>query len=107
MGPPLATGKGASIGCGAGTLSRLWAELEYEVHGIDVNKPLVELAIQRAEEDGLEIDFRVGTATALPWPDESIDVCTAPELLEHVTEWDACIDEFCRVLKATVLKPCE
>jgi ubiquinone/menaquinone biosynthesis C-methylase UbiE len=89
----------ADIGCGAGTQARLWAGLGHRVHGLDVNEPLIQLARQRAKENGLEVSFEVGTATSLPWPDASMDVCLVPELLEHVKDWEACLNEAARVLK--------
>lgn len=89
----------ADIGCGAGTLSQLWAELGHRVHGLDVNASLIELAQQRANEGNLHIDFQVGSATHLPWSDESMDVCLVPELLEHIAEWQVCLDEFSRILR--------
>lgn len=88
----------ADIGCGAGTQSLLWAELGHSVLGLDVNGPLVEVARQRAEQRGAQIDFRVGTATALPLRDSSIDVCLLPELLEHVADWESCLREAGRVV---------
>lgn len=87
------------IGCGAGTQCRLWAQLGHHVHGLDVNAPLVEVARQRAREEQLEIQFDVGSATALPYADASMDVSLLPELLEHVADWEACINEAVRVLK--------
>lgn len=89
----------ADIGCGAGTLSQLWAELGHRVHGLDVNASLIELAQQRANEGNLHIDFQVGSATNLPWSDESMDICLVPELLEHIAEWQVCLDEFARILR--------
>lgn len=89
----------ADIGCGAGTQSLLWAELGHRVHGVDVNAPLIELARQRAASAGYSVDFQIGTAVQLPWPGESMDICLAAELLEHVAEWEACLEEFTRVLK--------
>jgi 2-polyprenyl-6-hydroxyphenyl methylase/3-demethylubiquinone-9 3-methyltransferase len=89
----------ADIGCGAGTQSRVWAEAGQKVHALDVNQPLVELGRKRAAEAGYDIDFRVGSATALPWADESMDVCIALELLEHVSDWQSCIREFTRILR--------
>src|SRR5687768_6475457 len=88
----------ADIGCGAGTQSLLWAELGHSVIGLDVNAPLVEVAQRRAAERGLRVDFRVGTATALPLEDSSVDVCLLPELLEHVRDWEACLREATRSL---------
>jgi 2-polyprenyl-6-hydroxyphenyl methylase/3-demethylubiquinone-9 3-methyltransferase len=89
----------ADIGCGAGTQSLIWAELGHRVHAVDVNEPLVDLGRERATRAGFAIDFRVGSATALPWPDESVDVCVALELLEHVAEWHICLSEFVRILR--------
>lgn len=87
------------IGCGAGTQARLWAELGHRVFGLDVNQPLVELGRKRAIEQGLAIQFEVGTATKLPYADTSMDVCLMPELLEHVEDWQSCLSEAVRVLK--------
>jgi 2-polyprenyl-3-methyl-5-hydroxy-6-metoxy-1,4-benzoquinol methylase len=87
------------IGCGAGTQSRLWAEAGHHVHGVDVNAPLIDLARQRAKDAGLAIRFDVGTATALPYENGSMDVCLLPELLEHVADWESCLNEAIRVLR--------
>lgn len=87
------------IGCNAGTQARMWAKLGHEVTGLDVNEPLLELARSRARDDGLSIQFDVGTATALPYADASFDVCLLPELLEHVGDWESCLREAVRVLK--------
>ncbi|NMG56084.1 class I SAM-dependent methyltransferase [Aromatoleum aromaticum] len=88
----------ADIGCGAGTFSRLWAELGHEVHGLDVNGPLIEIARMRASEAGFSIEFDVGSATRLPYPDGSMNVVLLPELLEHVADWQSCLNEAARVL---------
>jgi 2-polyprenyl-6-hydroxyphenyl methylase/3-demethylubiquinone-9 3-methyltransferase len=89
----------ADIGCGAGTQARLWAERGHRVFGLDVNEPLISLARQRATDKGMTIRFEVGTATALPWADRTMDVCLLPELLEHVDDWQSCVREAARVLR--------
>lgn len=89
----------ADIGCGAGAQSLLWAALGHHVHSLDVNEPLVELARQRAVEAGLNLDLQVGSAVQLPWANESMDVCLTLELLEHVAEWQACLDEAARIVR--------
>jgi 2-polyprenyl-6-hydroxyphenyl methylase/3-demethylubiquinone-9 3-methyltransferase len=66
---------------------------------LDVNEPLLELGKQRAANSSYDIDFRLGTALELPWAEESMDVCLVIELLEHVTAWERCLEEFARVLK--------
>jgi len=89
----------ADIGCGAGTQSLLWAELGHKVHGLDVNQPLLDVARQRAGESRCSVDFQLGSATQLPWADQSMDVCLLIELLEHVSEWQTCLHESARVLR--------
>lgn len=87
------------IGCGAGAQAMLWAECGCQVFGLDVNQPLVEVGRERAAARQLAIQFQVGTATNLPFADGSMDVCLMPELLEHVEDWRACLNEAVRVLK--------
>ncbi len=89
----------ADVGCGAGTQARLWAARGHRVVGADINAALIALARSRAHDDALEISFEVASATALPWADQSIDLCIAPELLEHVANWQACLSEFVRILR--------
>lgn len=89
----------ADVGCGAGTQSRLWAERGHRVFGLDVNERLIRLARQRTEETGVVVKYDVGTATALPWTEGTMDVCLLPELLEHVADWQSCLKEAARVLR--------
>lgn len=87
------------IGCGAGTQAMLWAEAGHRVRALDVNAPLLEIARDRAGQSKLDVSFDLGTATALPYGDASADVVLLPELLEHVPEWEQCLDEAVRVLR--------
>lgn len=98
-------GKGAKlldvldVGCNAGTQCMVWAELGHRVHGVEINQPLLEVAKKRAKAIGATIEYKLGSAMQLPWPDHSMDVCLAIELLEHVPQWMDCIREFARVLR--------
>jgi|SRR5689334_10102176 len=87
------------VGCNAGTQCAIWAEDGHRVNGLDINEPLLQLARERAREKCQSIDYRLGTATVLPWPDQCMDICIALELLEHVEDWKGCIEEFDRVLR--------
>ena len=87
------------VGCGAGTQAQMWATDGYRVSAIDINGPLVELGRQRAAEAGLDIAFEVGSADQLPFADASFDVCLVPELLEHVRDWESCLNELERVTR--------
>lgn len=87
------------VGCGPGTQALIWAVSGYKVSALDINEPLIERARERASAQGLDVDFRLGSATDLPWPDQSFDLCLVPELLEHVADWRAVLDDAIRVLK--------
>jgi 2-polyprenyl-6-hydroxyphenyl methylase/3-demethylubiquinone-9 3-methyltransferase len=87
------------VGCGAGTQSRFWTEGSHRYRGIDINEPLVQLARRRAAEQAIDARFDVGSATALPCDNGSVDICLLPELLEHVADWQGCLNEAIRVLR--------
>jgi ubiquinone/menaquinone biosynthesis C-methylase UbiE len=87
------------VGCGAGTFSLLWSEAGHRVVGIDINEPLIELGRKRAKDAGRDIELRVASATKLPFADGSFDVVCSPELLEHLEDWERCLDELTRVLR--------
>ena len=87
------------VGCGAGSQGRLWTAAGHRYLGIDIYEPLITLARQRAAAQGTRARFDIGTASALPCDDSSFDVCTIPELLEHIVDWKACLDEAARVLR--------
>lgn len=87
------------IGCGAGAQGALWSELGHRYVGVDVNEPLIMLARKRASELNLQLRYEVGSATQLPIPDNSVDICVMLELLEHVPPWEDCIKEAVRVLR--------
>lgn len=89
----------ADIGCGAGTQAMLWARLGHRVSAIDISGTLVGTGATRARESGLRVQFSVGRAQSLPYRSGSFDVVLLPELLEHVAEWEACLEEAVRVLR--------
>jgi ubiquinone/menaquinone biosynthesis C-methylase UbiE len=90
----------ADIGCGAGTQAMHWARDGHRVRGFDLNDGLIELAIERATNAGID-DARFGVASAenLPLDDACVDICLMPELLEHVPDWQTCMNECVRVLR--------
>lgn len=56
-------------GCGTGRISRWLAERGVLVRGIDLSPGMVEVA-RRQQPD---VDFRVGSITALPWANDAFD----------------------------------
>jgi SAM-dependent methyltransferase len=62
------------VACGSGNAALVAARRYCEVTGIDYVAALIERARQRAAAEGTEIQFEVGDAQDLPFPDASFDV---------------------------------
>ncbi|HUD01952.1 MAG TPA: bifunctional 2-polyprenyl-6-hydroxyphenol methylase/3-demethylubiquinol 3-O-methyltransferase UbiG [Rhabdochlamydiaceae bacterium] len=85
------------MGCGAGFLTHDLARLGHEVTGIDLSEDSLRIA-KKLDETG-RIKYIQGDATAVPLPENSLDVVCAMDLLEHVENPKAVIQEAARLLK--------
>jgi 2-polyprenyl-6-hydroxyphenyl methylase / 3-demethylubiquinone-9 3-methyltransferase len=74
------------IGCGGGLLSEPMALLGADVVGVDPSEKNIKTASVHAAEEGLAIDYRVGTAEKLAAEGEKFDVILNMEVIEHVAE---------------------
>ncbi|MBV8744671.1 MAG: bifunctional 2-polyprenyl-6-hydroxyphenol methylase/3-demethylubiquinol 3-O-methyltransferase UbiG [Xanthobacteraceae bacterium] len=74
------------IGCGAGLLCEPLTRLGGAVVGVDPAAKNIAAARLHAQESGLAIDYRVGTAEALADAGERFDVVLAMEVVEHVAD---------------------
>jgi SAM-dependent methyltransferase len=61
------------LGCGAGRTTLPLHEMGYVVTGVDITPKFIDLAKTRASEKNFQIDFRVGDACSLDFPDNSFD----------------------------------
>jgi ubiquinone/menaquinone biosynthesis C-methylase UbiE len=75
------------VGCGTGSLSIL-AKIAVgeagEAAGIDIAAGMIEVARRKSIRAGLEIDFRVASVEALPYPDRYFDVVTSTMMFHHL-----------------------
>jgi 2-polyprenyl-6-hydroxyphenyl methylase/3-demethylubiquinone-9 3-methyltransferase len=85
------------VGCGGGFLSNELARNGYQVTGIDLSQESLKVA-QKYDETN-SVKYLVADAYQLPFADQSFDVITAMDFLEHVDRPDLAIKEFSRVLK--------
>jgi len=74
------------IGCGGGLLAEPMARLGAEVVGVDAAERNIPVARLHAEQSGLAIDYRHGTAEALAQAGEAFDVVLNMEVVEHVAD---------------------
>ena len=77
------------IGCGAGLVSEPLARLGAKVTGLDAAAETLEAARLHAEESGLEIRYRHGSAEDLAGEGRQFDAVLALEIVEHVADVEA------------------
>ena len=80
---PLAGRRAADVGCGAGLLAEPLARLGAEVVAVDAAPENIAAARLHAGQQGLPIDYRVGSVEALTGP---FDLVTSLEVVEHVSD---------------------
>jgi 2-polyprenyl-6-hydroxyphenyl methylase / 3-demethylubiquinone-9 3-methyltransferase len=86
------------VGCGGGIYAESAARAGAEVVGIDPSPRSIEAARGHAKQQGLKIDYRVGTAEEFT-TDKPFDAVMAVDVLEHVEDLDASLDACARALK--------
>jgi len=87
------------LGCGGGFMSEALAQRGAQVVGVDPSQPAIAIAQTHAEATGLVIDYRIGAGESLPVAESSVDIVLCVDVLEHVRDLDAVLDEVRRVLK--------
>lgn len=90
-------------GCGTGMMA-LRVAVQYPactLHGIDLSPKMIAAARRDAKEQGLAMDFRVGSITDLPYPDGSFDVVITNIIYHHLdlAEKRQAVGEIARVLE--------
>ena len=58
----------------------------YRVTGLDVSRTMVELAGRNAAEAGVEVGFRQGNVSAMPFADESFDLLACSAAFKNFSE---------------------
>ena len=75
------------IGCGGGLVSEPMARLGAAVTSVDASEANIKTALTHAKQNGLEIDYRIGTAEGLIEAGEPpFDVVLNLEVVEHVAD---------------------
>jgi ubiquinone/menaquinone biosynthesis C-methylase UbiE len=90
------------VGCGAGTDVRAMADLvgpTGRAVGVDGSATMIAAAQGRVAGSGLPIEFLVGDAHRLDFPDASFDGCRTDRVLLHLDDPAQVVQEIARVLR--------
>jgi ubiquinone/menaquinone biosynthesis C-methylase UbiE len=71
----------------------------YRVTGLDVSRTMVELAHRNAAEAGVQVDFRQGNASTMPFADNSFDLLACSAAFKNFSEPHKALEEMYRVLR--------
>ena len=88
------------VGCGGGLICEQLARRGAEMVGIDPSQGALDTAASHTEEQGLgqHIHYQQGYAESLPFADGSFSAIVCFDVLEHVHDLTATIEEIARVL---------
>lgn len=87
------------LACGTGAVAERAARAGAEVVGVDLAPVLIETAKERASEQGLEIDYRVGDCENLELADASFDRVSSTCGVMFAPDHEATARELARVTK--------
>jgi ubiquinone/menaquinone biosynthesis C-methylase UbiE len=71
----------------------------YQVTGLDISHTFVEIATRNAREAHVDIDFRQGNASAMPFPENAFDLILCRAAFKNFSQPIAAMNEMHRVLK--------
>jgi SAM-dependent methyltransferase len=91
------------VGTGTGRAAILLARGGGRVTGVDASAEMLAVARQRAVDAAVDVEFAVGDAHALAFPDRSFEVALSLRVIMHTPEWRRCIAELCRVADRLVV----
>lgn len=86
------------VGCGGGYACEHLARLEAVVSGTDILQESLQEACDHAAQNNLKIDYRLCTPEHLPYDNNSMELVTCFDVLEHVLEKETILSEIHRVL---------
>jgi ubiquinone/menaquinone biosynthesis C-methylase UbiE len=72
---------------------------DFRITGLDVSRTFVEIAAKNAHAEGVKIEFRQGSASAMPFAGEAFDCVYCSAAFKNFSEPVKALDEMHRVLR--------
>jgi len=94
---PIAGRTIVDVGTGTGRAALQLAQAGAHVTGIDASEQMLAVARQRAAAAATAVNFQIGDAHALPFPDRNFDAAVCLRVLMHTPDWRHSVAELCRV----------
>ena len=93
------------VGCGTGSLAvalKASAGPTGSVHGIDASQEMIKVARHNASRAGVDLNFQVGLAEAIPFPNGTFDLVVSQLAIHHLPDdlKQSAFAEMYRVLKS-------
>lgn len=99
----VAEGHALDIGTGPGVIPIMLAARvpRLRLTGVDLSEPMLQKARNAAEDAGVadRLDFRMGDAESLPFPERSLDLVLCNSVLHHLLDPLVLFNEISRVIK--------
>lgn len=73
---------------------------DYQITGLDISETFVDIARANAAKAGVQVDFRRGNASAMPFADETFDFLLCRAAFKNFSEPGRALEEMHRVLKS-------
>ena len=88
------------LGCGAGPYSIWFAERGAQATGLDLSETMISLAKEKAEKQGLRIDFHAADIREpLPFPQAAFDLIFSATALHYVEDLTSLFRDIARVMR--------
>ncbi len=71
----------------------------YAITGLDISHTLIEIAKKKAAGAGVQVEFRQGNASSMPFGDDTFDFLLCRAAFKNFGEPVRALQEMCRVLK--------
>lgn len=91
------------VGTGTGRAAFILARHGARVTGVDASREMLDVGIERARADRLDVRFEQGDAHGLTFPDRAFDLAVSFRVLMHTPGWRQCVAELCRVARHRVI----